>query len=100
MGVKVVGFADDITLAVYGESIGEVELTTACSIAVVEEWMKSRKLELAHHKTEVVFVNNRRSEQQAMKNVGDSTITSKRSVKHLEVDDKLNFDSHVDYTPF
>ncbi|EDW87005.2 uncharacterized protein Dwil_GK21198, partial [Drosophila willistoni] len=98
-GVVIVGFADDITLEVYGESIEEVELTAAHSIAIVEEWMSSRKLELAHHKTEAVVVNNRKSVQQAVISVGDCTITSKRSVKHLGVmiDDKLTFGSHVDY---
>lgn len=98
-GVVIVGFADDITLEVYGESIEEVELTAAHSIAIVEEWMSSRKLELAHHKTEAVVVNNRKSAQQAVISVGDCTITSKRSVKHLGVmiDDKLTFGSHVDY---
>lgn len=99
VGVKIVGFADDITLEVYGESIEEVELAAGHSIAVVEEWMSTRKLELAHHKTEVVVINNRKSEQQAVISVGDCTITSKRSVKHLGImiDDKLTFGRHVDY---
>ena len=57
---------DDITLEVYGESIEEVELTAAHCISKVEDRMRSRKLELAHHKTEVTVVNNRKSEQQAV----------------------------------
>lgn len=98
-GVKIVGFADDITLVVYGESMEEVELTAAHSISLVEEWMKSRKLGLARHKTEVVVVNNRKSEQRALISVGDCTIESKRSLRHLGVmiDDKLSFASHVEY---
>ena len=99
VGVVIVGFADDITLEVYGESIEEVELTAAHCIRKVEDWMRSRKLELAHHKTEVTVVNNRKSEQQAVVRVGDCTISSKRSLKLLGVmvDDKLTFGSHVDY---
>lgn len=98
-GVVIVGFADDITLEVYGESIEEVELTSAHAISIVEDWMHSRKLELAKHKTEVIVVNNRKSEQHAAIDVGDCTIASKRSLKLLGVmiDDKLTFGSHVDY---
>lgn len=99
VGVEIVGFANDITLVVYGETIEEVELTTDHSIKVVKAWMRSRKLELAHHKTEVTVDNNRKSEQQAEISVGECTILSKRSVKHLGVmiDDKLTFGSHDDY---
>ncbi|XP_062537990.1 uncharacterized protein LOC134206304 [Armigeres subalbatus] len=66
---------------------------------MVEEWMGSRQLGLAHHKTEVVVVNNRKSVQEAVVRVGDYTINSKREVKLLGVmiDDRLNFGSHVDY---
>lgn len=99
VGVKLVGFADDVTLLVYGESIQEVELTAAHAICIVENWMRSRKLELAHHKTEVMVVNNRKSEQQAVVSVGNCTITSKRALRILGimVDDKLTFSSHVDF---
>lgn len=62
--------------------------------------MRSRRLELAHHKTEVVVVNNRKPEHPAVISAGDCPTTSKRSVKHLGViiDYKLTFGSHVDYT--
>lgn len=77
----------------------EVKLTTDHSIKVVEAWMRSRKLELAHYKTEVTVVNNRKSEQQTEISVSECTILSKRSVKNLGVmiDDKFTFGSHVDY---
>lgn len=41
--VKIVSFAYDITPEVYGESIDEVELTTAHSIAAIKEAMSFRK---------------------------------------------------------
>lgn len=96
--VEIVGFAGDITLEVYGESIEEVKLTTTPSIksvgAKVGAWMRSRILVLAH-KTEVMIVNNRNLEQQAVIR-GDCIITSKRSVKSLGVmiNDKLTFGNH------
>lgn len=98
-GVRIVGFADDITLEVLGESIEEVELTATHSIGIIEDWMRSRKLALAHHKTEVVVISGRKSAQQATITVGDCTVTSVRSLKHLGVmlDDRLTFGSHVEY---
>lgn len=62
-GVKIVVFTDGFILEVYGESIVD-ELTASHSIDIVEEWMSSRKLESAHHKTKVTVVNNRIFEQQ------------------------------------
>jgi hypothetical protein len=100
VGVKIVGFADDILLKVYGESIEEVELTVSYSISVVQDWMRSRKLELAHHKTEMIVVNNRKAVQSAQVSVGGCIVASKRSLKYLGVmiDDRLTFGSHIDYT--
>lgn len=59
-----------MTLGVCGESIEEVELTVFHSIGIVEGWMSSRKLELAHHKTEAIVANNHKSEQQATFSAG------------------------------
>ena len=97
--VHIDGFADDITLEVYGESIADVEQMATQAISIVEEWMRSRKLELAHHKTEIIVVNNRKSEQHATITAGNCDISSKRSIRVLGVmvDDKLSFGSHVDY---
>jgi hypothetical protein len=50
IGVKIVGFADDLTITICGESIKEVELTATHCVRVIEEWLRSRQLELAHHK--------------------------------------------------
>lgn len=92
-GVKIFGFTDDVILEVYGESIPEVELTAAHAVITVSEWMSARGLELAQHKTEVVIVNNRKSVQHAVIQVGEVAITPKRSLKILG----LTFGSHVDY---
>jgi hypothetical protein len=66
---------------------------------MVEEWLSSRKLSLAHHKTELIVVNNRKKAQKATIRVGDCSIESSRSLKHLGVmvDDKLSYGSHVNY---
>lgn len=98
-GVKIVGFADDVVLTVIGESRKEVEVLAMEAINTVEDWMRQKKLAIAHHKTELVVISNRKAVQQAKITVGEQDIDSQRVVKHLGVmiDDRLNFNSHVDY---
>lgn len=98
-GVTIVGFADDIVLTVSGETLEEVGMLATEAIDMVESWMRGVKLEIAHHKTEVLMISNRKVAQQAKIMVGGHTITSKRALKYLGVmlDDRLNFNSHVDY---
>lgn len=74
-------------------------MLTAEALDTVEAWMTGAKLQLAHHKTEVVLVSNRKAVQSVNINVGEYKIASKRALKHLGVmvDDRLNFNAHVDY---
>lgn len=98
-GVEIVGFADDIVMTVTGESLAEVEASATESIRRVASWMQKAKLQIAHHKTEILLVSNRRAVQHVEITVGEHTITSKRQLKYLGVmiDDRLNFNCHVDY---
>ncbi|XP_058456959.1 uncharacterized protein LOC131434310 [Malaya genurostris] len=61
--------------------------------------MREKKFTLAHHKTEVVMISNRKVVQQLKITVGEHIVNSKREVKHLGVmiDDRLSFNGHVDY---
>lgn len=98
-GVHVVGFADDIVLMVLGETQLHVEVQASEAIRTIEEWMGVHHLELAHHKTEVVAVNNFKSARCIKVRAGNCTIDSKRFIRYLgiQVDDKLSFSSHVTY---
>ena len=98
-GVVLVGFADDVVLSVTGETMEEVETLATEAIGMVENWMNGVKLQIAHHKTEVLLVSNCKAVQRMDLTVGEHTIASKRALKHLGVmiDDRLNFNSHVDY---
>ena len=60
--------------------------------------MRSVRLKIAHHKTELVMVSNRKSAQRIQITVGDQKIASQRSIKYLGViiDDRLSFKSRVD----
>lgn len=98
-GVKIVGFADDITLVVIGDSLERVEVLATEAVDAVENWMYEKKLVIAHQKTELLLISNRKVVQKAEITVGEHTIASKRELKHLGVmiDDRLNFNCHVDY---
>lgn len=98
-GVKIVGFADDIVLTVSGETHEEVEVLATEAIDKVENWMVAKELAVAHHKTEVMMITNHKTTQQAEISVGEYTIVSNRKLKYLGVmiDDRLNFNCHVDY---
>lgn len=98
-GVEIIGFADDIILTVTGETLEEVQMLATESIDKVENWMKDAKLQIAHQKTEVLLISNCKTVQRLEITVGDHAIASGRSLKYLGVmiDDRLNFNSHVDY---
>jgi hypothetical protein len=98
-GVVIVGFADDIVLSITGETLEEVEMLATEAITMIENWMQQARLQIAHHKTEVLLVSNCRMVQHAEITVGEHVIASKRTLKYLGVmiDDRLNFNSHVDY---
>jgi hypothetical protein len=98
-GVVIVGFADDIVLSITGETLEEVEVLATEAIRSIENWMGRAKLQIAHHKTEVLLISNCKAVQKAEIIVGEAIVASKRVLKYLGVmiDDRLNFNSHVDY---
>lgn len=61
MGVEIVGFADNVVLTVIGEMLEEVEVFDTEDIGTVENWMNGIMLKIAHHKTEVLLVSNRKA---------------------------------------
>ncbi|XP_058816249.1 uncharacterized protein LOC131679526 [Topomyia yanbarensis] len=93
-GVKFVSFEDDLVLLVIGDSLEEVELLATVAISVVEDWMCEKNFALAHHKIDLVLINNRKAVHQARISVGECIIDSKREGV---IDNRLSFDSHIDY---
>ncbi|XP_065084338.1 general odorant-binding protein 45-like [Ochlerotatus camptorhynchus] len=58
---------------VTGETLEEVEMLAAAAIDRIVTWMQGAKLQIAHHKTEVMLVSNCKAVQRA-----EITIVSKR----------------------
>ncbi|XP_058448598.1 uncharacterized protein LOC131428566 [Malaya genurostris] len=82
-----------------GESLEEVEASVIETISTIEGWMNGVKLQIAHHKTEVLLVSNCKPIQRTEIDVGGHAISTKRTLKLLGVmiDNRLNFNCHVDY---
>ncbi|XP_065081811.1 uncharacterized protein LOC135704275 [Ochlerotatus camptorhynchus] len=66
---------------------------------MIGNWMQGAKLQMAHHKTEVLLVSNCKAVQRVVITVGEHAIASTRVFKYLGVmiDERLNFNSHVEY---
>jgi hypothetical protein len=54
--VAIDGFADDLVLSVTGDSKEQVEVCVTRAIGTVVNWMTEHKLEIAHAKTEMVWL--------------------------------------------
>ncbi|XP_053699087.1 uncharacterized protein LOC128746061 [Sabethes cyaneus] len=85
-------------MTVTDESLEEVEALGTESIRRVESWTQNAKLQIAHHKTEILLVSSRRAVQQVAIAVGEHTLTPNRELMHLGVliVNQLKFNSHVD----
>ncbi|XP_065092335.1 uncharacterized protein LOC135713148 [Ochlerotatus camptorhynchus] len=77
----------------------EVEVLSTEAIDMIGNWMQGAKLQIAHHKTEVLLVSNCKAVQREEITAGVHAIASKRVLKYLVVmiDDRLHFNSHVEY---
>ena len=62
-GVELVGFADDIVITDTGKMLEEVEMMASEAIEIIGNWIKSVKLQIAHHKTVALLVSNRKAAQ-------------------------------------
>ena len=98
--VQIVGFADDLAVVVTGKLISDVEVAGSTAIAKIMDWLVSRGLNLAEHKTEAVLISSRKKMETANITVGATDIKTKEHIKYLGVviDSRLSFKAHLDYT--
>lgn len=94
---QAIAYADDLALLTTGESKHLIELEISLAMARVNNWMKSRKLQLAPQKTEIIILASNRSTQQVTVKIGGIRVTSKESAKYLGIwfDRDLRMTDHI-----
>lgn len=65
----------------------------------VDKWMKSRGLEVAHHKSEAVMLTKKRACVRPRLTIGGHLIKFSSEIRYLEVrlDTRLSFKDHVQF---
>lgn len=58
-GASTVGFADDLALLVVNHTTDELEAVTNLALRMINDWMTSNGLSLAHQKTEAVMLTRK-----------------------------------------
>ncbi|KAL4108057.1 hypothetical protein QTP88_018314 [Uroleucon formosanum] len=96
--VRLVGFADDTLVMVWGKTSDEVEATANSALDAVAAEIAALDLTLATEKTEAVMFKRKYKDVVPRLVLSQTQVTMKRSIKHLGiiVDDNLNFNEHVD----
>ncbi|KAL4103861.1 hypothetical protein QTP88_019196 [Uroleucon formosanum] len=96
-GVQLIGFADD--LAVVEMAVTEQQLEDAINptLTVIDNWMRSRGLELSHQKTETVILSRRRAFVPPRLTIGGHLIPLQNEIKYFVVilDKRLTFTAHA-----
>lgn len=97
-GVKIVGFADDITLIIEDADGGQLQTKANEAIRIIWEWISAKGLELVPEKSEAVVVCGQRKEPTVDLQLNGKPIMLKKEVTVLGVvlDKHLNFASHIE----
>lgn len=97
LGVKVIGFADDVCIAVSGNHPNYMTSKMQKALDFVETWCTSQSLRVNPNKTEMVlFTRKRRFELRPISIFG-SELARSQEVRYLGVtlDSKLSWKSHI-----
>lgn len=82
---KMVAFADDVILMSSSLKLDNVKRDLELSVEKVDRWMSGVGLELAAHKTEAMFLNNKRIKENFVFKIGEAEIVPKEDIKYLGV---------------
>lgn len=95
--VTAVAYADDLLFIVEGDGEADVREKAERTIREAARWMKSRGLDVAHHKTEVAVIKGPRSAEDFAITVEGVKTVAKPTLKYLGVilGKNLNFSNHV-----
>ena len=84
-GVKIVGYADDLALVAVAKTGAILCHKINAAVADLTEHLHAKSLQIVPDKTEVVLLSGRRKLREITVSVGDTEVTSKRSLKYLGV---------------
>jgi ribonuclease HI len=98
-GVYVQAFADDVVLALDGDTAQEVQTQANAALARVQRWGVENKLRFAPHKTKALLITNKLKHDTPHLTMGGVEIAMSRELKLLGlwIDDKLTFNTHAGY---
>lgn len=94
---RTIAYADDLVLLTIGERKINLELEINLAMIIVNNWMKTKNLQLAPQKTEMVMLISSRAVPKVTIEVEGVTINSKNSVRYLgvEFDKNLRMTAHI-----
>lgn len=97
--VKIIGYADDITLLVKGRYSDELMDDANQAISTIQDWLMERSLQLAPDKTEAVILRGKRNRNYITFRVGSVEVRPEKSLKYLGVvfGENMSFTEHVKY---
>jgi exonuclease III len=99
-GIDMIAYADDLALIATSKERNTLEQIIKQSVNRIEEWMLANGLELAPGKTEAVILSGRRKLKTIKVKVGNTEITTKKSIRYLGVmiDKDLKMTEHIKKT--
>ncbi|XP_026818977.1 uncharacterized protein LOC113557608 [Rhopalosiphum maidis] len=97
--VHLVGFADNLAVVGVARTGQLLEDAVNPVLWAIDNWMRSRGVELANHKTEAVILSRRRAFVPPRLVVGGHTIELVKNLRYLgfRLDTRLTFNDHVHF---
>lgn len=85
LGVKLIGYADDLAITVTARNAEKLEEVAESSLLSIVEWMKRKQLRLAPQKTGAVLLVGGRKTKNINIRLGDVIIQSQNSLRYLGI---------------
>jgi hypothetical protein len=98
---KPVAFADDLILAIRGETVGEAKNFSILEMGKIIAWSKSKKIGFHEDKSKVMLISRRKRKEvkEIYINLNNKPLEQVTTMKWLGVirDNKFKFSEHISY---
>ena len=97
LGVYLVGHADDLVIVIMTKDTRLAQIRLSQATRWVDQWMQSRRLQLAMQKTELLYLTRKRIDTMIPMTLGTSIVRLGQSAKYLGVtlDTSVTFWPHI-----